>query len=293
MHQGRRGGAAWPGYLGKGRHVLSRGQVLFPVHCAFHWSLTLRGGLGVATPADTLPAPLKDCQGKGWVVHLGRGQLWYPQPWHSSPVHTLNHVVHGHYALSNMVELGAWVSTEAYSLKWCWDYPIPVSPTNTLRCTHEHSQVSRLWGQSANTETLALPVFHDLVWFLCASISLSIKVGWDRSTCHLGAPAFLASVSTQRAMSALLSRMLGPSLLPAHPVSTIPSCLGTHQCQDGQELVVMPGERAWAPHGAPDSGWSHKVLRMSLLGLHLAWTPECLITESHFRVDHTWPCARG
>lgn len=60
---------------------------------------------------------------------------------------------------------------EACSLRWrLW------LPTCCLPQASEHPQV---WGQSACMQILALPLIHrDPVWFLCASVYLSMKEGW-------------------------------------------------------------------------------------------------------------------
>lgn len=59
-------------------------------------------------------------------------------------------------------------------------------------------------------------------------------------------------------------------------------------------MVVQPDEG----EGLGPSGNSREQLEpegpeLSLPGLPQARTPVCLIPEWHFRVDDTWPCARG
>lgn len=94
-------------------------------------------------------------------------------------------------------------------------------------------------------QILALPlIYRDPVWFLRASVYLSMKEGWAPHPDPTCAPAQLDTANAQD---------LAFPLLLAHLHSLHPSSLRALLCQDGHQLVVQLDEAAWAPKELPEA----------------------------------------
>lgn len=133
-------------------------------------------------------------------------------------------------------------------------------------------------------QILALPlIYRDPVWFLHASVYLSMKEGWAPHPDPTCAPAQLDTANAQD---------LAFPLLLAHLHSLHPSSLrALHARMDTNWSFSLMRQL-----GPPRSSRKHlepEGPKLSLPDLPQALTPACLITEWLFRVDDTWPCARG
>ena len=93
-------------------------------------------------------------------------------------------------------------------------------------------------------QILALPlIYRDPVWFLRASVYLSMKEGWAPHRPHMCTGTAGHSKCSGSGVS-LASRTppFPPSLLLEGP-----------PCQDGHQLVVQLDEAAWAPKELPEA----------------------------------------